>query len=80
MMGSSRSIGEARSGGNAGTNRDPELYESARKADWNKLTGGREMDPMLPGRVRSVKPNAENPWKVSNLYYMRNPKRVRGAK
>jgi hypothetical protein len=80
MMGSSRTIGVARLGGNAGTNRDPALYEAARQADWAWLTGGRELEKMRPGRVRLVNPTAENPWKMSNLYYMRNPKRVRGAK
>ncbi len=80
MMGSSRVIGVARLGGNAGTNRDPALYEAARQADWAKLTGGRETERMHPGRLRLGKVNASTPWQQSNLFYMRNPKRVRGAK
>ena len=79
MMGSSRTIGVPRLGGDAGTNRDPALYEAARQADWAKLTGGRELEKMRPGRVRSVKiAKSENPWKQSNILYMRNHKR--GAK
>jgi hypothetical protein len=79
MMGSSRTTGVERSGGNAGTNRDPDLYAAALKADWHKFTGGRAMEPVRPGRVRSVKiAKSANPWKQSNILYMRNPKR--GAK
>ena len=80
MMGSSRTIGVERSGGNAGTNRDPELYEASRKADWNKLTGGREMEPVRPGRVRIGTVRDSTQWRDSNLWYMKNPKRKRGAK
>lgn len=80
MTGSSRTIGVPRLGGNAGTNRDPEAFAAERKAEWARLTGGRVVETMRPGRVRTVKPAASNPWKMSNLYYMCNPKRVRGAK
>lgn len=80
MMGSSRTIGVARLGDNAGTNRDPALYEAARQSDWAKLTGGRELEKMRPGRVRIGTVRDSTQWRDSNLWYMRNPKRVRGAK
>ena len=79
-MGSSRStIGVPRIGGNAGTHRDPAAFESARKAEWARLTGGRVVETMKPGRVRIAKrAKSANPWKQSNILYMRNHKR--GAK
>jgi len=80
MMGSSRTIGVKRSGGNAGTNRDPAMYEAALQADWAKLTGGRETERMHPGRVRIGTVRDLTQWRDSNLWYMRNPKRKRGAK
>jgi hypothetical protein len=78
-MGSSRTIGVPRIGGNAGTNRDPAAFESAGKAEWARLTGGRVVETMKPGRVRIAKrAKSANPWKQSNILYMRNHKR--GAK
>jgi hypothetical protein len=80
MMGSSRTIGVPRLGGNAGTNRDPAAFAAERKAEWARLTGGRVVETMSPGRLRMGKVKASIPWQQSNLFYMRNPKRVRGAK
>ncbi len=80
MMGSSRTIGVPRIGGNAGTNRDPVAFVAERKEECTRLTGGRVVETMSPGRLRIGKANAKIPWQQSNLYYMRNPKRVRGAK
>lgn len=80
-MGSSRTIGVPRLGGNAGTNRDPAAFAADRKAEWARLTGGRVVETMRPGRVRTVTPAKKQPyhWKQTNRYYMSGNKK-RGAK
>ena len=46
-----RTIGVARIGGNSGTNRDPQLFEADRRANWLALTQPR---PALPGARPAV--------------------------
>ena len=72
-----RIIGVARTGGAAGTNRDPGLYEQSRQADWLKLTGGRQVEPMHPGRQRIVSQPPAG-WRKTNILYATNHQR-RGA-
>ena len=74
MTRSGRIIGVARMGGNAGTNRDPALYEQYRQADWHKLTGGRQVEPMHPGTRRLVSQPAAG-WRKTNIKYMTNTQR-----
>jgi len=73
-MNSGRSIGVARLSGNEGTNRDPGLYEQSRQADWLKLTGGRQVEPMHPGRRRIVSQRTAG-WRKTNIKYMTNHQR-----
>lgn len=69
-----RIIGVARTGGDAGTNRDPGLYEQSSQADWNKLTGGRQVEPMHPG-IRRIVSQPPAGWRKTNIKYMTNHQR-----
>jgi hypothetical protein len=66
-----RTEGVARIGCDCGTNRDPELFESDRRAHWAALTKGSKPEHMEPApSQRGSKDWLPRPWADTNLYYM----------
>jgi len=72
IMKSSRIVGIERLGGDCGTNRDPQLMENDRLANWSWLTKGRVPERMTSTCFRISARDLS--WAHTNPDYVRNEK------